>query len=518
MVVTKHNGVTTMGISALRDGMGSGIIKIVLLGLLLLAVLGLALMNVSSLFKRSGANNINPVLARIGSKTITAQDLREAMAPLLKQAGINEKQAYQMGATQGILDQQVNSYLVTMAAKNMGISVSSDEVARWIVSKAPEGSNPKEVLAAAIRASGGDSQRIIDEVGGDISTQILGQALTSKLVSTPQDKMIISMFMHQNEKRNIAILEFPYRSDMKLEKAPDEALYALYAARKNIDFAIPEKRSFDIIEIKSQGQDDEEVNKTVEYADALDNALISGQSIDEITKDIPVSVSSIDFVDTQGEGDGAKVLSDKYGNQVGNLLDVGFSLKDGQASSVIELPDARFVVISLKETAPRSYKPFEEVKGELTKQWEEDQVHEITLRKAQEAVLELKSGEKSIGDLENKNSAGELKKVKGISANDPALPIPLTPQTLPEIFSTNLGENVIIQIPNGVAVAQVREISLPGSNEMTKEALMEVRAQLEEEISLETLSMYVRYLRKSKDVKIYTDRLERLYSNKEAAL
>jgi len=494
--------------------------KVILSAFVVLMIAGLVLMDVDSLFSGRGpASGPGMVLARVGGEPITAADLARAMGPALAQTGLTQQQAHAFGLSQTMLNNMVADRLAQRAARRVGITVPDAVVARVVAEQirtAAPGMSEKAALEALLRHMGLTEAAFTDALRADIGVRLLGAALIAPQVNTPPEALVRGLYAHAHEARDIDLVPFRTAGAAEPGPPPEGALEALYAARKGTTFAVPERRALLLAEVNAPEEGG--VEALVARADALDDAIVAGRALPDAAKDVPLALREIAPVDERGEGPGAEALDAALGPGAADILFTAFALTPGEASAVLELQDdkgtPRFVAVSVEEVIPRGSQPFAEVQDVLEAQWAEDARRATAEAEAQKALAALRAGEVTLEGVYRTrgNGAGAVKAIRGLERSSPALPLPLVPEAVPAVFAAPVGGYVLLDLPQGPAVAHVLDARLPTQEDIQGADLAPVRARLAEEMAAETLAMAIEAERARTSVQTYPGRLDALYA------
>lgn len=499
-----------MGMRSLTSGGGMAITKIVAGGLLLLAVAGLVFTDVGSVFGGGGGRGLSTEVARVGGEPITVQELSRALEPAFRDGRLTPQLAWQMGVVHAELDRLINARIAVLAARDLGIDPSDAAVAAALleeVARAAPDQDARALLAAEFAANPGKEEAVAAEIRQAIAAQILGQALTAPGVNTVPESVVRAAYIHENEARDMELVLFRPSAAPEPGAAPEDALTALYAGRRDIDFAIAERRALVVAEVKGADAD-----ALVAQADELDALMLAGQDLDSAAQEMDLTLARFKPVDSFGQGPGARALEGAYGADVDAILDVGFALTPGEPSAMMELAGPRFVAVAVAEVTPRAYQPFEEVRAALEAQWRADTRAAWTRDAAAQALADLEAGSATLDDIAARQGAGGLVPIEDLKRGAAALPVPLIPESLGPIFAAPVGGALALALPTGQAVAVVRERRLPGPDAITPKALEPVRARLTQQVKMETLALYIKAQSARHGVRIYEDRLERIYN------
>ena len=103
---------------SMREGVHSKIIKIVLFGLLTMAVFGLVLMDVGGFF-RGGVGNTN--VATVAGSSISSTEFQRHVQRVLSNQGITPADAYSFGYIEQILNNEIARTVISNATVDQGI-------------------------------------------------------------------------------------------------------------------------------------------------------------------------------------------------------------------------------------------------------------------------------------------------------------------------------------------------------------------------------------------------------------
>lgn len=233
-------------LTAMRDGAQSKIIKFILFGFLLLAVGGMALMDVGGFFR--GGVGMNHVV-KAGNETIGGQQFDSTVRRILTQQGLAASEAYKFGLIDQILRGEVSQRLLTQAGFDMGIYAGDDVVSRQIqmlvdpVSKSQPGVSKRDVLRRLLQNQGMSEQDFISTIRRSMMNSVVQTTIQSAALPIPRAEAV-NMYLSQNESRSIDAIILTHDSVKGIESAQEEVLTAFYEAAKAGRFAIPETRSF----------------------------------------------------------------------------------------------------------------------------------------------------------------------------------------------------------------------------------------------------------------------------------
>ena len=235
----------------MRNSTFSGGFKIVLMGMLIMALAGLVLMDVGGFF--TGNMNAGTV-AKGGGVTIGANEFARTVDRALARQGIGAQDAYQLGLVDEILRGEIQNRLFTKEAQALGL-VPNDEtvmaqIAQMTAPLATEGRTRREVLQNLLRTQGISESEFVGGVRQELGNMLLRAALSAPpTLSNPLLASALQRF--DNETRAAEVIVFQYADIKDAEKPTDEQLQKFYDANKG-QFLIPETRVVTMATLKPE--------------------------------------------------------------------------------------------------------------------------------------------------------------------------------------------------------------------------------------------------------------------------
>lgn len=233
----------------MRSGAQSVLIKLVLFGLLLLAMLGLAFTDVQGMF-RSGVSASSGI-AKINGQKITTSEFDRIFQSTLRQQNIGNDDAMRNALPMMVLNQEINTRIYNLASHDMGLLIDDKTVANKLKSDvlgpiaAETGLSEKEALQRLL-TNLGISERAFVET---FKNQLASETLTSLLPAPARapEQMINDALKRRYEWRRGEYFELTAADVAKeLKPASEDELKKYYESIAN-DFLLPEYRSFDVL-------------------------------------------------------------------------------------------------------------------------------------------------------------------------------------------------------------------------------------------------------------------------------
>lgn len=491
-----------MVMNEIRKGKTGMALKVILMGLMALAVGGMVFTDVGGFFRGGGIASND--VAKVGQDGIPIQRFDRDLRNTLSRVGMSPQEAYARGYTTQFLTEEIRNSVVQQSARELGIRIPDEratETIRDIIKPGlVEGRKPEEVLQQILRNQGMSEGQFVESIQTQMSVQPFIQALQSG--AAVSQAMVKDLVIFQQETRDISYVVFR-DEDFKAVKIPkDEELIALYDVSKE-QFAEPETRSYQIIEVTPtsapNATEDEIVEETYALADQIDDLAASGAAAQDVASQLNLKIVNHDPISLTSKDIDPKIIQ------------TVFEIQEGEISPVFETGEHKFVAVSLTKITPKSYKSFETAKPDLQKRWTNDQRNMDNKL----AVLAL------AGDINNKKTtlqavaAKEGKSVqsmKGISRMEEIKP-PFNSQDLPSIFRAKKDEAVISMIDGGYAISVVTNI-IAGGKEDAKLA-QQTEERLLNDMRTENMNMYLENKRLQMDIRVNEALLHQVYGQQD---
>lgn len=254
-----------MVMNALRKGATAGALKFILSGLLLLATGGLVLTDAGGFF-RGGVARTD--LAKVGSHKISARQFDVIASRNLQRLGISPGEAYKLGYLREMLNGEIRTHLLTQSAADLGILVSTEQVAeklhKILAPMATPGQKPQDVLKQILINQNMSEQELTRSIQTEIAVSLLGSAIKSGFADASQP-MLLDLAEFESEERAIEFISFLNRDYESTKPPSDEQLQKMYEATKD-SYAIPETRQGQLILIDASKETPEITDEEVRAA------------------------------------------------------------------------------------------------------------------------------------------------------------------------------------------------------------------------------------------------------------
>ncbi|MCK5556647.1 MAG: peptidyl-prolyl cis-trans isomerase [Alphaproteobacteria bacterium] len=480
----------------MREGAKSTFLKLILFGLLLLAMAGLVLMDYQGMF-RQGVQN-NTIVSYDGGK-LTAPEFDRIVQSTLRAQNIKQSDAYRAKLPQQILKREIDNRLFSLAATDMGLRVddflAAKQVVNIIAPLVEKGMSEKDALQRLLQVYNVSESQMIASLKSQLASQILIDAVSTG-AHAPQ-QMVDDMLKYRYEWRRGEYFQLTTK-DTSADKDPSEAELKAYYDTVSGQYALPEYRTLSVIVLDEKilgdkiqiSEDmlkqyyDENINdykspetRVISQAIALDEGsakLVYARALK--TKDLQKAANKekISYIKSATFTESAIAIE---------LGEAAFSGEMGEVLKPLKSPLGWHVLHIEKVTQP-AVMPFESVKESIEKDISQDKIYDALYQLANKIDDEIAGGG-SVSDVAQENNIQEivLEKIDvlGIGANGkkPDVDLPLFNKVVENGF--RLGKDSVSQLietPEGAfMVVGVRDI-FPSEQQPFDRVRVEVLAAL----------------------------------------
>lgn len=196
------------------------------------------------------------------------------------------------------------------------------------------------------------------------------------------------------------------------------------------------------------------IDQQYELANNVDDMLAGGSSLEEVAETIDLKIESLPPLNSFGLNNDNKDGLKNFTANREMIIETGYTLEEGETSPIFETADGEFMAVYLDVITPKSYKPFEELKGALKIRWEDDQNRISNQARVRAALIEMSTNGKTLKDF------GTVKSKKNIGRSD-TLGKPLLQHTIANIFEGTINQPVVLGVEGGAAIAVVTNYNWP---------------------------------------------------------
>lgn len=245
----------------------------------------------------------------------------------------------------------------------------------------------------------------------------------------------------------------------------------------------------------------------IETANMMDDQLAGGAPLSEVVSELGLTTEGFKGLNQAGYNKNNKDALSAYQGDKAQILEAAFDFNAGEASSVMELADGRFVTVQVDNVTERSFKPFNEVKSALAKRWKNEQQALANRSRAEDLLASLKT-ETQLSDAA-KEIGQSTKTYKNLKRNEEPTS-PLTFGQVQQMFGADMNAPLMIATGDGFLIGQVTYRELPKSESADK-AINEIKEKVSAGLQQEIVSQYINHLAQKYDVKINDAVLREVY-------
>ena len=368
----------------LRSGAFGSVLKFILFGLLGMAVLGLALMGGNRFFPGGGGTTD---VAQIEGQTITLKDFDKALSRVLGHYNMTRQQAYQSGLVDNVLSSEVLETMTQIEAKKLGLSLNKEylqkRIAKLVEPSVKEGQTLQQTLDNIIASQRITEKEFIDGITREIVASTIKETVESGM-PVPQDQLADDLYAFQNQTRKVDLIDFKNDRIKDITPPTDEQISKLYDDMKNTTYAVPELRHITIgmIDEKSltgfdvgddeieQAYEDNRSNYIIPPKYVLSQTILQDEKQAQKVFDLTQNGKTLKQATTEVTGD-PKNFFEKIAFEADlvmpQITDALKNKKIGVIVGPIKTP-LGYHVVQWVDTKPISYKPLEDVEGEISKE------------------------------------------------------------------------------------------------------------------------------------------------------
>jgi len=362
----------------LRNGTQSTILKIFLFGMLMMAMAGLAMMDVQGMFRKGISSN--GVIAKFKRGEITAPNFDNIVQSTLREKRIRRKDAYRMGLPRQILSNEIDKRLFSLAAYDMGLKIDDatalDQLKHILEPIVKQGATEKQALQRILRSYNLTEKQLV----GSIKDQLAIQKLAATIAGTAYvpNQLIEDFSKYNNEWRRGEYFIINSKDIGEINVPSDKKLKAYYDTIKQ-QYKLPEYRTLSVMlldkSVLGEGVaiSQEDIKKyykeniesfTLPANVVMSQAVISDEETAKKIYSLAKKEKSLEKAAKKFKGN--FVSSDSFDKDsiMQELSSAAFAGKTGDILPPIKTP-LGWDIISIEESNPASVDPLETVKGAI---------------------------------------------------------------------------------------------------------------------------------------------------------
>lgn len=458
----------------MRSGAHSIVLKFLLFGLLLLAFVGLALMDYRGMLSGNyQASNV----ATIDGEKISSVEFEQLMQQALRRQKMSTEEAYKSGYPAQYLQNEINSRVLTKNVRDLGLIVSNEEAAKQLqVMLAPftaQGLDKKTALQTMLYNMGISEGQLVESMKAQIGVETLMKSISTGIKAPPQ--MAQDALKYRSEARRAEYFTVTADEAGKAEQPDDKALEEYY---KKISgrFMIPEARTLAVlvVDAKSLGlsKDPTEEERKAWYEEHKDSYKVGERRViaqlvvpkkedaDKLLAEAKTAKNLEALSKGAGKGISTYVRSGEYTEaETPTGLSDAFKAEKGAVVGPVETP-LGFLIAQVEDVKPASVRSYDEVKADVADAMSAANDSGEALMKRADEIEDLIASGKGLEDIAQQMKL-KLTTLEKVTQNDLAVTkLPAADQIFAEGFKLSKGTiSQRLDAPTGeFVIVEVRDV------------------------------------------------------------
>lgn len=261
-------------------------------------------------------------------------------------------------------------------------------------------------------------------------------------------------------------------------------------------------------QIEAELKSEKKVDEMFSVVTALEKRLEDGESLESLKDEYQLELFAIENIDRLATNWSVEQIGD---NDKQAAIEAIFTIEDGQDFTLLEeLPSGMFAAFKMTGKTPESFKPFVQVKAEITAQFIADQQAADNKLRIQKFLAEIETGGSTMQSIAT-DQGKKIQKIENLTLSGP-ISAPLSDAMRPTIFQAEVGSHEILPLGDDqFALMQVSGFKLPELSEAEDGQIEAINETLQREAQDEAVLMYIRALGQKYEASINQRLLERAY-------
>lgn len=458
----------------MRSGAHSIVLKFLLFGLLLLAFVGLALMDYRGMLS---GNYQSSNVATIDGEKISSVEFEQLMQQALRRQKMSTEEAYKSGYPAQYLQNEINSRVLTKNVRDLGLIVSNEEAAKQLqVMLAPftaQGLDKKTALQTMLYNMGISEGQLVESMKAQIGVETLMKSISTGIKAPPQ--MAQDALKYRAESRRAEYFTVTADEAGKAEQPDDKALEEYYK-KISSRFMIPESRTLAVlvVDAKSLGlsKDPTEEERKAWYEEHKDSYKVGERRViaqlvvpkkedaDKLLAEAKTAKNLEALSKGTGKGISTYVRSGEYTEAETPMgLADAFKAEKGAVVGPVETP-LGFLIAQVEDIKPASVRAYDEVKSDVADAMSAANDSGEALMKRADEIEDLIAGGKSLDEIAQQMKL-KLTTLEKVTQNDLAVTkLPAADQIFAEGFKLSKGTiSQRLDAPTGeFVIVEVRDV------------------------------------------------------------
>jgi peptidyl-prolyl cis-trans isomerase D len=254
--------------------------------------------------------------------------------------------------------------------------------------------------------------------------------------------------------------------------------------------------------IREELQAEQASNAIFDVTNDIEERLANGETYGTISKDYPLTTSSLSSLTKDSKADKKTAFSEKDFEKIHAKA---FAAKDDQPSELVDLSDAKVFSVKADKIIPSTPKSFSEVKSKILELWTTENQTKKNIIEAQKKIDDLTAGKIKFASLTPTSYPAIGRKGDDKIAKD----------VMDRILNAETGKYIlaISTEKNGIYISRVNSVTLPKEVKGDKET----QDGLIADIANVNFMSYMESLQAKYPVKINDELIKRVYDRKDTS-
>lgn len=491
------------------------------------------------------------VIAQVGNLSIGRNEFFQKVQMQAQQVmaktgeTLSREDIFNAGIPQVVLNQMIQEILLNLETKNLGLTVSDEQVKNQIQSlkvfQDENGVFNRTLFANVLRANGLSEDSFIEEIRRDLIREQLGEAISAGVIFP--ESMVDPLFEAQYQHRQASLVVVSPK-EISPPPAPSQEILEAFYNQHQQDFETPELRTITALVIdpivlgQNEEVADEEIKaiyegktevyggkplaqvksliiaerkkekgieKASQLSQELDDKIAGGATLEELASlEKGLELIKLEGVDSHGF-DRMKVISPslpKNQELAAEMLQTAFSLEEAMDNPFTQAKTGAYYMIRVDKVSPSHIQPFAEIRNLVLKVWNEFEQIKGAQAKAKDYVKSFNQGDRKVS---------LMKLLPTLSLSEPSPEVSDEVKQL--VFSLRPGRAGMVYSPEGFAVVVLNRI-IPPTEKVKTDNMDAFKKNMLKAYKEDFIVGYLNALRIRYPVKVNRDAVKVLFSEK----
>ena len=263
-------------------------------------------------------------------------------------------------------------------------------------------------------------------------------------------------------------------------------------------------------EIKEELLQTRMLDDLIAAANEIDDRLAGGEELSVLVKEYGLTTQTLGAFRQNGTDAKGNDRFKAYQSDKAALIQAAFEGQPGEVAPIIETADGQFVIVRIDAATPLEYKPFDNVKDTVKKQWIAEQQKVLNQARARDAHKRVLEGGETL-EAVAKDLGVKVETFQNLKRDDKA-PAALGALAMTRLFDIPKGDYILAEQEGAIALAGVKDISFPAVQKLSDEKREEIAAAVKRDSGNEMVGLFVSKLSDNTEIKVNEALLQQLYA------